>query len=298
LWDLILITKEPLLELKILVIHFSKYLVGGQRNERKKWVHPLETVDAIIFVVALSQFNELCYEDENTNKMIESLELAKLLSTENNLPDVPMFLFLTKQDVFIEELKKDMISMAFPNCPKDLTRLQTSSIFFSPREVKESPFSKSISYYSLKPKTSLSMSVINENGNSIKIVELGEDEICQIFSFLNYKEILKFSQVNSTFLNASINDSLWRSICLNYDKTLDFETVESFYDQTSIHSPWKHYFVESKSVYVKNQNYIIQQFQEATNYRFTGVYVANALDQSINHVLDEIFDEICSLTQE
>jgi hypothetical protein len=126
---------------------------------------------------------------------------------------------------------------------------------------------------------------------------LGEDEICQILSFLNYKEILKLSRVNSTFWNASCNDGLWRELCLTYDKSLDFEIVESFYDKSSNHSPWKHYFVESKTVYIKNQNFIIQQFQEATNYRFTGVYVTNALDESIHEVLNEVFDQICSMAE-
>jgi GTPase SAR1 family protein len=148
-----------------LVIHSNvKIILGGRRSERKKWNAVIEASDAIIFVAALSQFNEVCFEDDKTNKMKECLELAKQLSSENFLPDVPMFLLLNKQDVFIEELKKDSISMAFPNCPKDLTRLHTPSIFLSPVLQKQSPFSNRLSF-SVKPKSLLSMSMMDENDN-------------------------------------------------------------------------------------------------------------------------------------
>lgn len=38
--------------------------VGGQRSERKKWIHCFEGVTAIIFCVALSDYNLVLAEDE------------------------------------------------------------------------------------------------------------------------------------------------------------------------------------------------------------------------------------------
>ena len=35
--------------------------VGGQRNERKKWIHAFEDVTAVIFVAALSCYNAVMY---------------------------------------------------------------------------------------------------------------------------------------------------------------------------------------------------------------------------------------------
>lgn len=49
--------------------------VGGQRNERSKWIHFFEDVTAIIFVVALSEYDLKLEEDESTNRMHESLKL-------------------------------------------------------------------------------------------------------------------------------------------------------------------------------------------------------------------------------
>lgn len=49
--------------------------VGGQRNERKKWFHCFEEVTAVIFVVALSEYDQLLFEDNATNRMFEALDL-------------------------------------------------------------------------------------------------------------------------------------------------------------------------------------------------------------------------------
>jgi hypothetical protein len=38
--------------------------VGGQRSERKKWIHCFENVTAIIFCVALSGYDLTLVEDE------------------------------------------------------------------------------------------------------------------------------------------------------------------------------------------------------------------------------------------
>ena len=48
---------------------------GGQRNERLKWVCWAENVTAIIFVCALSGFDETLFEDRRQNKLVESFDL-------------------------------------------------------------------------------------------------------------------------------------------------------------------------------------------------------------------------------
>ena len=39
--------------------------VGGQRSERRKWIHCFENVTSIMFLVALSEFDQLLFESEN-----------------------------------------------------------------------------------------------------------------------------------------------------------------------------------------------------------------------------------------
>lgn len=49
---------------------FEMYDVGGQRNERKKWIHCFEGVTAVIFVAALSEYDQKLFEDASTNRMV------------------------------------------------------------------------------------------------------------------------------------------------------------------------------------------------------------------------------------
>ena len=37
--------------------------MGGQRSERKKWIHCFEGVNAIIFLAAVSEFDQVLMED-------------------------------------------------------------------------------------------------------------------------------------------------------------------------------------------------------------------------------------------
>lgn len=49
---------------------FEMYDVGGQRNERKKWIHCFEGVTAVIFVAAISEYDQKLFEDTSTNRMV------------------------------------------------------------------------------------------------------------------------------------------------------------------------------------------------------------------------------------
>lgn len=56
---LFLSTFNPLTDL------FSMFDVGGQRSERKKWIHCFENVTSIIFCVALSEYDQVLLEESN-----------------------------------------------------------------------------------------------------------------------------------------------------------------------------------------------------------------------------------------
>ncbi|MBV98428.1 Guanine nucleotide-binding protein G(o) subunit alpha, partial [Eschrichtius robustus] len=51
-------------------LHFRLFDVGGQRSERKKWIHCFEDVTAIIFCVALSGYDQVLHEDETTSCLL------------------------------------------------------------------------------------------------------------------------------------------------------------------------------------------------------------------------------------
>lgn len=62
--------------------------VGGQRSERKKWIHCFEGVTAIIFCVALSDYDLVLAEDEemaSTVMLKEGIVVGQKLSLEGKL---------------------------------------------------------------------------------------------------------------------------------------------------------------------------------------------------------------------
>lgn len=51
--------------------------VGGQRDERRKWIQCFNDVTAIIFVTACSSYNMVLREDPTKLRLRESLDLFK-----------------------------------------------------------------------------------------------------------------------------------------------------------------------------------------------------------------------------
>lgn len=48
----------------------SMFDVGGQRSERKKWIHCFENVTSIIFCVALSEYDQVLLEESSQVRTI------------------------------------------------------------------------------------------------------------------------------------------------------------------------------------------------------------------------------------
>jgi guanine nucleotide-binding protein G(i) subunit alpha len=43
---------------------YKVFDVGGQRSERRKWIHCFENLNAVIFMVSLSEYDQVLREDE------------------------------------------------------------------------------------------------------------------------------------------------------------------------------------------------------------------------------------------
>ncbi|KAJ5076601.1 guanine nucleotide-binding protein g(o) subunit alpha [Anaeramoeba ignava] len=88
--------------------------VGGQRNERKKWIHCFQGVSTIIFLVGISEYDQVLEEDEQQNRMVESLSLFDEISNSDLFQDTTIILFLNKIDIFEKKIKKTDLSVCFP----------------------------------------------------------------------------------------------------------------------------------------------------------------------------------------
>ncbi|GCF01029.1 guanine nucleotide-binding protein subunit alpha [Zygosaccharomyces mellis] len=96
----------------------SKFKVldaGGQRSERKKWIHCFEGITAVLFVLAMSEYDQMLFEDERVNRMHESIMLFDALLNSKWFRDTPFILFLNKMDIFEEKVKKMPIRKFFPD---------------------------------------------------------------------------------------------------------------------------------------------------------------------------------------
>lgn len=93
---------------------FKMFDVGGQRSERKKWIHCFEGVTAIIFCVALSAYDLMLAEDEEMNRMHESMKLFDSISNNKWFTDTSIILFLNKKDLFAEKIHKSPLSICYP----------------------------------------------------------------------------------------------------------------------------------------------------------------------------------------
>lgn len=95
-------------------LHFKLFDVGGQRSERKKWIHCFEGVTAIIFCVALSGYDSVLAEDEEMNRMIESMKLFDSICNSKWFVNTSIILFLNKKDLFQEKITKSPLTVCFP----------------------------------------------------------------------------------------------------------------------------------------------------------------------------------------
>ncbi|XP_059620090.1 guanine nucleotide-binding protein G(q) subunit alpha isoform X5 [Phlebotomus argentipes] len=95
-------------------IRFRMVDVGGQRSERRKWIHCFENVTSIIFLVALSEYDQILFESENENRMEESKALFKTIITYPWFQHSSVILFLNKKDLLEEKIMYSHLVDYFP----------------------------------------------------------------------------------------------------------------------------------------------------------------------------------------
>ncbi|KAI7889932.1 small G-protein GPA3 [Mucor mucedo] len=96
-----------------LIIHM--FDVGGQRSERKKWIHCFEAVTSIIFCVALSEYDQVLLEEHKQNRMIESLIVFESVINSRWFLRTSIVLFLNKIDLFRAKLPRVPLNRFFPD---------------------------------------------------------------------------------------------------------------------------------------------------------------------------------------
>jgi len=122
---------------------FTMIDVGGQRSERRKWYHCFDNIAAVIYFVAVSEYDgQVLEEDNETDRFIESINLFKRLSGSDFFKNTPFILFLNKIDLLEQKLEH--------------TPLETNNLFKDYNDYKENLKDKP------KPEIDIALSYLEE----------------------------------------------------------------------------------------------------------------------------------------
>lgn len=122
---------------------FKMFDVGGQRSERKKWIHCFEGVSAVIFCVALSEYDLKLAEDKTVNRMHESMQLFDSIVNNRWFTETSFILLLNKMDIFEERTRHSPLNLCFPEYQGGNTVTETSNFIRSQFEKLNKRESKS-----------------------------------------------------------------------------------------------------------------------------------------------------------
>lgn len=102
--------------------------VGGQRSERRKWISVFDNVNAIFFIAALSDYDQVMREDPDTvrigleyaatsfqNRLIDAMELFGQIGNNPVFERTHIILFLNKKDLFAEKIVHTKLTVCLPN---------------------------------------------------------------------------------------------------------------------------------------------------------------------------------------
>lgn len=111
-------------------VPFQIFDVGGQRAERRKWIHSFDNVTSVLFVTALSEYDQMLFEDRDMNRLEEAIKLFDEICNSRWFVEVPIILFLNKRDLFeskfLEEKVPLNVSGFFPSAPEGNDDIKTA----------------------------------------------------------------------------------------------------------------------------------------------------------------------------
>jgi len=108
---------------------FNMVDVGGQRSERRKWIMCFQDVKAILFVVAISAFDQTCREDMRKNRLEEDLDSLRATWNHRLLLHVSFILLQNKIDILAKKIQSPCFNLAryFPEYTGDASYTSVTS---------------------------------------------------------------------------------------------------------------------------------------------------------------------------
>ncbi|KAF9527910.1 heterotrimeric G-protein alpha subunit, GPA2-like protein [Crepidotus variabilis] len=89
--------------------------VGGQKSERRKWIHCFQDVTSILFLVSLSGYDQCLVEDKDANQMQDAMTIWDSICHSQWFKTTSIILFLNKNDLFEKKIPTSDIKSYFPD---------------------------------------------------------------------------------------------------------------------------------------------------------------------------------------
>ncbi|GBB91613.1 hypothetical protein RclHR1_00190026 [Rhizophagus clarus] len=108
---------------------YKIYDVGGHRSQRHFWAPYFDDVNAIIFMAAISSFDQTLEEAPNVNRMEDAIQLFKSICNHVMFVNTSIILFLNKIDILKHKLTYIKLKDYFPDYEGD-NKFQSVAKFF------------------------------------------------------------------------------------------------------------------------------------------------------------------------
>ncbi|KAI0785911.1 heterotrimeric G protein alpha subunit 4 [Abortiporus biennis] len=107
--------------------------VGGQKSERRKWIHCFQDVTSILFLVSLSGYDQCLIEDKDANQMQDAMTIWDSICHSQWFKQTSIILFLNKNDLFERKIQHSDIKNFFPDYEGEPGDARTGREYFKKR---------------------------------------------------------------------------------------------------------------------------------------------------------------------
>nr|UYO72602.1 heterotrimeric G protein alpha subunit [Flammulina filiformis] len=110
--------------------------VGGQKSERRKWIHCFQDVTSILFLVSLSGYDQCLVEDKDANQMQDAMTIWDSICHSQWFKQTSIILFLNKNDLFEKKVLNSDIKNFFPDYDGEAGEVRAGRDYFKRRFAK------------------------------------------------------------------------------------------------------------------------------------------------------------------
>ncbi|KAL1667944.1 heterotrimeric G protein alpha subunit 4 [Schizophyllum commune] len=110
--------------------------VGGQKSERRKWIHCFQDVTSILFLVSLSGYDQCLVEDKDANQMQDAMTIWDSICHSQWFKQTSIILFLNKNDLFQRKIPHSDIKNFFPDYEGEPGDVRAGRDYFKKRFAK------------------------------------------------------------------------------------------------------------------------------------------------------------------